>query len=138
VELALNLVWTLLSLTMILWFVTNRRNWPGKDRVRAIVALGLFVMILLPAISMTDDLLSTRFPAEIEQMQSQHKQTAMVHALAEPLASSLEFVPANSNLQAVLADAASLREAGIPAQIDRLRGYQSTHGVRPPLELRTA
>jgi hypothetical protein len=95
-------------------------------------------MILLPVISMTDDLLATRFPAEIEQMQNQHKKAALAHVVLEPFASMLEFVPANSDLQAAVVDFASLRKTKIPAPLDKLRGFRSTHGVRPPLDLRTA
>lgn len=137
-ELALNLAWTLLSLTIILWFTTNCRSWSGRDRARAVIALGLVVMILLPVISMTDDLLATRFPAEIEQMQNQHKKAALAHIGLEPFAGMLEFVPANSDRQAAVVDPASLRQAKIPAPLDKLRGFRRTHGVRPPLDLRTA
>jgi hypothetical protein len=138
VELALNLAWMLLSLTIILWFTMNDRNWSGRDRVRAVIALGLVVMILLPVISMTDDLLATRFPAEIEQIQTQHKKVALAHALLEPFADTMEFHPADGNLQAPIADRVPLRETKIPAPLDILRGYRSTHGVRPPLDLRIA
>jgi len=138
VELALNLAWILLSLTIILWFTTNCRSWSGRDRVRAVVALGLVVMILLPVISMTDDLLATRFPAEIEQMQSQHKKAALAHVVLEPFASMPELFPVYSDLQTAVVDSASLREAKIPAPLDKLRGFRRTHGVRPPLDLRTA
>ncbi len=138
VELALNLAWMLLSLTIILWFTMNGRDWSGRDRVRAVIALGLVVMILLPVISMTDDLLATQFPGEIEQMQNQHKKAALAHISLEPFASMPELFPADSDLQAVVVDPASLRETKIPAPLDMLRGYRSTHGVRPPLDLRTA
>jgi len=64
-ELALNLAWLLLAVCMV-WAWLKYAPRSGVDRRTQIVALGLVILILLPAISMTDDLMATRNPADVE------------------------------------------------------------------------
>lgn len=74
-ELTLNLVW--LALTMLMMWAWL--HYPAKADVEKrgagranvdwrvqFVALALVILILLPAISMTDDLMAARNPAEVE------------------------------------------------------------------------
>jgi hypothetical protein len=68
-EMTLNLAWVALAVWMFWAWVRyaprdgapNRVDW----RVQ-LVALGLVILILLPAISMTDDLTAARNPAEVD------------------------------------------------------------------------
>ncbi|HLI03681.1 MAG TPA: hypothetical protein VKU93_05355 [Terracidiphilus sp.] len=68
-ELTLNLAWAAVAAWM-LWAWARyapREETPGRvSRRTQMVALGLVILILLPAISMTDDLTAARNPAEIE------------------------------------------------------------------------
>jgi hypothetical protein len=64
-ELALNLGWLLLALWMIcLWLRFAPRT--GHSRRAQIIALALVILILLPAISMSDDLAAAQNPAEMD------------------------------------------------------------------------
>lgn len=64
-ELALNLAWLLLAVVMI---CLGLRYAPpeGSDRRMQLVSLAVVIFILLPAISMTDDLLAAQNPAEVD------------------------------------------------------------------------
>ena len=64
-ELTLNLGWALVAMWMLCAWV---RKAPRKatDRRIQMVALAVVILILLPAISMTDDLLAAQNPAEID------------------------------------------------------------------------
>lgn len=65
VELLLNLGWVVLAAWMVvLWL--RRMPRAGEDRRAQFVALALVILILLPAISMTDDLIAARNPAEVD------------------------------------------------------------------------
>lgn len=64
-ELALNLGWALVAMWMLCaWVRTAPRR--AKDRHIQMVALAVVILILLPAISMTDDLVAAQNPAEID------------------------------------------------------------------------
>jgi hypothetical protein len=64
-ELLLNLAWFLLAVTMsAIWLCFAPRD-PAPRRVQ-LVALAVVILILLPAISMTDDLLAAQNPAETD------------------------------------------------------------------------
>jgi hypothetical protein len=64
-ELTLNLGWALVAIWLLCAWV---RNAPRKatDRRIQMVALAVVILILLPAISMTDDLVAAQNPAEID------------------------------------------------------------------------
>jgi hypothetical protein len=64
-ELALNVAWLFLALFMV-WAWVKYAPRQGADRRMQFVALALVILILLPAISMTDDLMAASNPAEIE------------------------------------------------------------------------
>lgn len=64
-ELVLNLAWVLLAFTMASLWVRFSPN-SKSDRRAQFIALALLLCILLPAISMTDDLLAAQNPAEID------------------------------------------------------------------------
>ena len=80
-ELTLNLGWALLAVWMLCAWV---RNAPRRatDRRIQIVALAVVILILLPAISMTDDLLAAQNPAEIDCCaRRHHDQGASPHSI---------------------------------------------------------
>ena len=61
-ELTLNLAWMLLSAGM-LWVLLRHAPREGKNRRMQLVALGVIALILLPVISVTDDLMVVQNPA---------------------------------------------------------------------------
>jgi hypothetical protein len=64
-ELTLNLGWALVAVWMLCaWMRTAPRR--AMDRRIQMVALAVVILILLPAISMTDDLVAAQNPAEID------------------------------------------------------------------------
>jgi hypothetical protein len=64
-ELILNFGWALVALGMLsVWVRTPLRR--ASDRRIQMVALAVVILILLPAISMTDDLIAAQNPAEID------------------------------------------------------------------------
>ncbi len=64
-EITLNLAWVALAVWMV-WAWVRYAPREGADRRVQLVALGLVILILLPAISMTDDLNAARNPAEVD------------------------------------------------------------------------
>ncbi len=88
-ELTLNLGWLLVALWMVFaWLRTAPRR--VEERRFQIVALAIVILILLPAISMTDDLAAAHNPAEIDScVRRTHDQnSSSAHSIA-PAASSL-------------------------------------------------
>lgn len=66
-ELFLNLTWLFLCVALVTWWVRSVRAGKGaKAGWTALVALGILLVLLLPAISMTDDLQAMNMPAEME------------------------------------------------------------------------
>jgi hypothetical protein len=64
-ELTLNLAWAMLALWMICLWLRFLPQTPAQRRVQ-FAALALLIFILLPVISITDDLLAAQNPAEVE------------------------------------------------------------------------
>jgi hypothetical protein len=79
-ELALNLAWFVLAIAMVLmWLRQSLRNPSGRGA--QVVALGVLLFILAPAISMTDDLLAAQKPAEVDCCLRRHHELACPHAI---------------------------------------------------------
>lgn len=78
-ELALNLAWLTLAVSMV-WAWVKHAPRAGVDRRVQFVALALVILILLPAISVTDDLMAARNPAEIETCVRRHHDCLDLHA----------------------------------------------------------
>ena len=90
-ELTLNLGWVLLALWMLgAWL----RIAPKAHRGRRaqLVALSVVILILLPAISMTDDLIAAQNPAELDCCA--RRDYDCLHAHASVLTSSARPEPA--------------------------------------------
>jgi hypothetical protein len=68
VELLLNFLWFSLSLTLVLTWVRSVRHGDTKQSWTAFVALVLLLVLLLPVISMTDDLVAMENRTELEHV----------------------------------------------------------------------
>lgn len=80
-ELALNFAWfTLAAVMLVFW----HRSAPAHNRSRGMqfVALALALVILLPAISVTDDLLAAQHPAEIDTSIRRSHDWLLAHAVS--------------------------------------------------------
>jgi hypothetical protein len=86
-ELTLNLGWAVLAVWMLYAWL---RMAPHKafDRRRQFVALTVVILILLPAISMTDDLIAAQNPAEIDCSVRRDHAGSSPHSVA-PVAAAL-------------------------------------------------
>ncbi len=86
-ELTLNLGWALIAFWMLFAWVRNAPHAAQLRRVQ-LVALALVIAILLPAISMTDDLVAAQNPAEIDCCARRvHDHAHRAHSVVPPVAS---------------------------------------------------
>ena len=67
-ELLLNLVWASISLSLVVCWFRSARSSRAKLEWGLVIALALLIVLLFPAISMTDDLVAMNAPAELEHM----------------------------------------------------------------------
>jgi hypothetical protein len=99
-ELALNMVWAMMAAVMIrLWMLYARRE--GAKRWAQPVALTMSLLILFPAISMTDDLLAVQNPAVADvfvnclrrdhAVDGQHSDSPAAAGLPAPVLGELRF-----------------------------------------------
>jgi hypothetical protein len=72
-ELFLNLAWLLLSAMLIAGYVVCAHSSVRSWRWTIVIALTLLIIILLPAISMTDDLAAINNPAETDHLLRRHQ-----------------------------------------------------------------
>jgi len=96
-ELTLNFGWAMVAVWMLCaWLRVAPRG--SADRRVQLVALAVVILILLPAISMTDDLIAAQNPAEVDccvrrdySFSSPHAQNSLMAALPAPAFSGLSF-----------------------------------------------
>jgi hypothetical protein len=67
-ELFLNLAWLGLSVALVWGYFAFAHSAPNKRKWLAVVALALLIFVLLPAISMTDDLSAINNPGETDHI----------------------------------------------------------------------
>lgn len=67
-ELLLNFLWLSLSLLLVVTWIRAAKLGHTNYTWTAFVALGLLLVLLLPVISMTDDLVAMENPTEIEHV----------------------------------------------------------------------
>jgi hypothetical protein len=84
-ELTLNLGWVLLA-TLMLYAWVQMAPRRTADRRLQLIALGLVILILLPAISMTDDLVAAQNPAEVDCCARRDHDSARSHSIVPVIA----------------------------------------------------
>jgi hypothetical protein len=86
-ELILNLGWALVAVWMVCaWLRSAPRGSDG--RLRQAMTLAVIIVILLPAISMTDDLVAAQNPAEVVSAMRRDHDDSQPHSIV-PLASAI-------------------------------------------------
>jgi ABC-type uncharacterized transport system YnjBCD permease subunit len=96
-ELALNLIWSLLALVMVcLWLRQAPRD--ASQRRAQMIALCVLLIILLPAISMTDDLMAAQNPAEVDSSLRRDHDYVRPHAIFPAAAAMLQLAFAGVSL----------------------------------------
>jgi hypothetical protein len=89
-ELILNLAWASCSLTLILLWLRFGNSDPAVRRVQ-VLALAMVVLLLLPVISLSDDLIAMQTPAETSSSARRAMNADDNHPLAaQPMISPLE------------------------------------------------
>jgi hypothetical protein len=79
-ELSLNLVWALLAVVLVrLWLLHASRN--GASTSTQAAALAMLIVILLPVISVTDDLQALQNPAELDCCARRHHAASCAHSV---------------------------------------------------------
>jgi hypothetical protein len=79
-ELSLNLVWALLAVVLVrLWLLHASRN--GVSTRTQFAALAMLIVILLPVISVTDDLQALQNPAELDCCARRHHAASFPHSV---------------------------------------------------------
>ena len=79
-ELILNLVWALLA-TLMLWLWMRHAPCVCLSRRTQLVALAMLILILLPVISVTDDLQALQNPAELDCCARRHHAVSCPHSI---------------------------------------------------------
>jgi hypothetical protein len=136
-ELFFNLVWVGVSVILtVIWIRDYRRHRDDPKRVRLLwqlIALTALIVVLLPVISLTDDLQVRATVAETEHVGRRTGLQPFVDAHANPLTIALFsvyfFSEAPQQPQAL---------HHLPLLIGRppsVKGYRITTGTRPPPEL---
>lgn len=136
VELVFNLLWLSLSAALVFFWAVRQRGRTGKslrcDTRMQIVALAMLIVILLPVVSLTDDLQTHTTPAEAEHLgrrvDLQINADTGMHAASIAITALLAVEQA-SRLQ-TLAYLHPTMTAATPHE-----GYLRTAGIRPPPSL---
>ena len=85
-ELALNLVWCLLTLAGIACYL-RLGSADGSSRRMQVVALGVLALILFPVISVTDELSALQNPAEVDTCIRRNNAAVQPHTVVPDIAS---------------------------------------------------
>lgn len=131
-ELLLNFLWLSLSLALVLIWIRAARHGHTKPTWSALVALALLLVLLLPVISMTDDLVAMDNQTEVEHV-VRRSEMPLLH-LAHDTAALLD---ARMLVVSLLIGFALFfsRLSRFTLRIPRRRlmdGFLRTRGVRPP------
>jgi hypothetical protein len=132
-ELFFNLVWVALSVTLFGLWMRDLRN-QDDDHPRAqllwqLTALAVLIVVLLPAVSLTDDLQACTAPAEAEHIGRRISIQPFIDAHANPLALSffalhlLALVPASPVWSFLPGESAAPRA---------MHGFSTANSIRPP------
>jgi hypothetical protein len=132
VELLLNFLWLSLSLALVLTWVRAVRHGHTKHTWSAFVALALLLVLLLPVISMTDDLVAMENRTELEHV-VRRSEMPLLH-LAHDTAALLDIGLLALSLLigfALFFSRLSPFTLRIPHR-KLMNGFIRTMGVRPP------
>ena len=128
-ELFLNLVWLMLSVSLVCGYLAFAPTPLKSRKAAAIIALALLILVLLPVISMTDDLAAINNPAETDHLLRRDRAPLHLH-------SDVAAVAIVSLLIGIFAIAVA-RTSGekvtlysLPSVL--LNGAVRAFGVRPP------
>lgn len=125
-EVFLNLVWMLAALLFVVLWLRLARRHGATPRVQAI-ALLMLIVILLPVISVTDDLQALQNPAELDCCARRHHAAFCPHSVVPAVAAPLP--PAFAELLTGFAPATVPGYGLLPAKkIPTLESIQN----RPP------
>jgi len=87
-EIALNLAWVACSL-MLIWFWTRSTAFNPIPRRTQILALAMIVLLLLPVISLSDDLMAMQGPSETDSSMRRALHTGEGHPPVVPISFAL-------------------------------------------------
>ncbi len=79
-EIILNLVWALLA-TLMFWLWMRHAPCECLSRRTQLVALVVVILVLLPVISVTDDLQALQNPAELDCCARRHQAVSCPHSI---------------------------------------------------------
>ncbi len=128
-ELFLNLVWLTLSAALVWGYIVFAPPPMKSRKAVAIIALALLILVLLPAISMTDDLAAINNPAETDHLFRRDRAPLHLHSDVAVVA----VVPLLIGIFAIavaLTSGEKLRLYSLPSVL--LDGAVRALGVRPP------
>jgi hypothetical protein len=128
-ELFLNLVWLTLSVSLVCGYLTFAPAPLKSRKATAIIALALLILVLLPVISMTDDLAAINNPAETDHLWRRDKAPLHLHSDVATVA----IVPLLIGIFAIAVARNSDEKVtlySLPSVL--LNGAVRAFGVRPP------
>ena len=128
-ELFLNLVWLTLSAALVWGYITFAPAPLKNKKATAIIALALLILVLLPVISMTDDLAAINNPAETDHLLRRDRAPLHLHSDVAVVA----IVPLLIDIFVIAVARTSgekLRLYSLPGVL--LDGAVRAFGVRPP------
>jgi hypothetical protein len=137
-ELFFNLVWVALSVTLFGLWVRDRRNQDpshqGRNPSRArliwqLTALAVLIVVLLPAVSLTDDLQACTAPAETEHIGRRISIQHFIDGHANPLPLACFALHLFALVPAPRVWAFLPGESSGPRA---LRGSHTANSIRPP------
>ena len=126
-ELILNLGWSLVAIAMICGWLRFASREAGIRRMQA-VTLAVAILILLPAISISDDLVAAQNPAEVVSTIRRDYDDSGPHSVV-PTASALP-VPIFSGLRVAVVTMAA--PSHLSAPIANHAGLESIQNRPPP------
>ncbi len=90
----LNLVWLSLSVALVTGCIRSLRRRESGAALTAVIAVTLLVVLLFPAISMTDDLMAMNLPAEVQHELHRHEVSPLqpVQAASVSLLGAVPFM----------------------------------------------
>lgn len=127
-ELCLNALWFAVSLLLVGFWLRDAQGRGRRPEVRAGIAVVLLIVLLFPAISMTDDLLLQSAPAETEHL-LRRVEVSLEHTLSlagTPVFLAILLLVMISVLCCLMLERPTVRRRRWCAALLR------TAGVRPP------